>query len=426
MARKLVCIVTYEGSDISDIITPMVTGVRYVDHKHGKSDEIELSVEDTDRRWRELWYPDEGDTIDVKVGFEGEALLPCGQFSIDEIELGDNPRTATIRGLAVPVSTPLRTVSTRGYDDTNLAAIVEDIASRHNMTVLGDIGDLDLRRVTQQQETDLFFLRRLAEKYGYAFTVRANQLVFYPLLELEARDPVLTIPALNLGSGTNLRGTAQKTYVACEVTYMDPETGKPITVRVEASGIKRGTTFGGGGTAARPTAPKVVLRQNSPHKAEVRDWQKFLQGRGQYTGAIDGIYGRLSERGTRAFQSEQTIGVDGVVGPITYDAAIDVGFLAGTDGAGGVSAVGDVLRINERVESAAEAEMVARARLHAANRLRVAGNIQLEGNPLCLAGVKIHLPDAGRLSGDYLVDKSTHNINRQGGYKTDAEVAHVS
>lgn len=423
MARPI-WVISYEGEEISSSIAPMVTGVSYTDHVHGKSDEVELVVEDGDRRWRNLWYPSEGDRIDLKIGWEGQPLLNCGQFEIDEIETQHSPRAATIRGLAVPISAPLRTAVSTAYEDTTLREIVESIASARGLTVVGTIEEIPFRRVTQAHETDVGFLRRLAERFGYAFSVRGEQLVFYRLLDLEAEDPVLTIGESDLLPGSVFRGKAQDTYAACELTYFDPETGTPISVRVEADGVKR--QAGAPVQATAPTSPPdVVLRRGSPYREEVRDWQRFLQGRGQYTGALDGIFGALTERGTRAFQADAGIGVDGVVGPITYQAAIDAGFMGGAGAPGGASSVGDVLRITERVESAAEAEARALAALHRANRLRVGGTMKIEGNQRAVSGSTINLIQAGRLSGGYLIDKSVHRINVSQGYQTECEVNHV-
>jgi len=48
-----------------------------------------------------------------------------------------------------------------------------------------------------------------------------------------------------------------------------------------------------------------------------KEWQSQLQYLGYYTGAIDGDFGPLSKSATRAFQTDQGLKVDGIVGPIT-------------------------------------------------------------------------------------------------------------
>jgi arylsulfatase A-like enzyme len=72
-----------------------------------------------------------------------------------------------------------------------------------------------------------------------------------------------------------------------------------------------------------PKAPKFSAtpyfdqQRNSRHP-DVRTWQKQMNKRGARLD-VDQIYGPASERACRDFQAEQQIGVDGKVGPITWD-----------------------------------------------------------------------------------------------------------
>ena len=45
--------------------------------------------------------------------------------------------------------------------------------------------------------------------------------------------------------------------------------------------------------------------------------QRFLHGRGEYGGALDGYFGPITRTGVEAFQTAAGISVDGVVGPVT-------------------------------------------------------------------------------------------------------------
>ncbi|WP_051110402.1 peptidoglycan-binding domain-containing protein [Longispora albida] len=53
---------------------------------------------------------------------------------------------------------------------------------------------------------------------------------------------------------------------------------------------------------------------------DVRTWQQRMSARGWSIG-VDGWYGPQSASVCRAFQSEKSLGVDGIVGPITWAAA---------------------------------------------------------------------------------------------------------
>lgn len=60
---------------------------------------------------------------------------------------------------------------------------------------------------------------------------------------------------------------------------------------------------------------------------QVTKWQSFLHGFGGELG-IDGIFGETTEAETKRFQRENQIKADGVVGALTYAAALQMGFPA--------------------------------------------------------------------------------------------------
>jgi phage protein D len=70
-----------------------------------------VELDDTDGRWLDAWYPGKGDTLTLKVGYQGEKLLSCGTFSIDEIEVSSPASVVAIRGVATSVNSALRTKS---------------------------------------------------------------------------------------------------------------------------------------------------------------------------------------------------------------------------------------------------------------------------------------------------------------------------
>jgi hypothetical protein len=418
-----VWLITYEDKDVSDDIAPMVKSVTYTDHVHGKSDEIGLTLTDDQALWRGSWYPSKGDRIDLKIGYDNEPLLPCGRFEVDTVDLDGVPDVVTVRGLAAGITAPLRTKLSRGFEEVSVRDIALQIAAEHGLQLVGEPPTRTLRRVSQASETSLGFLKRLAEEYDCAFSVRGEQLVFFRLLDLEQAAAVTTLRRTEL-SGYRFSDGTQGTYVACEVSYQDPESGELLKCRVEADDKRTRTS-----TAAASSIPPDVLGVVAAGKRRVsrgelvRTWQRWIAGLGFYAGKIDGEFGELTRRGTRQFQAQQHITVDGSVGPETYGAAITMGFVPSDGNAAQAPAAGDVLYRNIRVESGAEAEDKARALLRQANRLQVTGSLRVPGNQRLVAGSKIELVGMSRLDGAFLIDKSTHSMSR--GYTTEVEVHHV-
>ncbi|MDZ7014300.1 phage protein D, partial [Escherichia coli] len=86
----------YLQKNITSDIAPYVTRVTWSDNIKNESDTIEVELDDTDGRWLDKWYPGKGDTLTLKMGYQGEKLLSCGTFSIDEIEVSSPASVVSI------------------------------------------------------------------------------------------------------------------------------------------------------------------------------------------------------------------------------------------------------------------------------------------------------------------------------------------
>ena len=190
----------YEQKDITSDVTPYVISVTYTDNLSGVSDDLSVELEDADGRWIDSWYPGKGDALRLSIGYEGEPLLPCGAFEVDEIEFSQPPATVSIRALSTGVTSSIRTRKGRAFENTTLAAIIKKIAKRNKLVSVGTIGDIPIDRVTQYQERDLAFLKRLSEEYGYAFKIAGDKLVFTEMAALGDMEPALTLKAGDISS----------------------------------------------------------------------------------------------------------------------------------------------------------------------------------------------------------------------------------
>ena len=61
-----------------------------------------------------------------------------------------------------------------------------------------------------------------------------------------------------------------------------------------------------------------TIQKGSTHTDDIKEWQTFLKGKGYYTGSIDGIFGDNTDNATRAYQSDNGLDVDGIVGVNTW------------------------------------------------------------------------------------------------------------
>ena len=230
-----VFVLLYGQKNITEDISPYVLSLNYTDHLTEKSDELEVTVSDSDHRWINAWYPKQGDTLTLKIGYEGDPLLPCGTFEIDEIEFSDPPSVVSIKAFATAIKTPLRTRNSRGFENVRLASIVNRIAKKNGLTLQGKIADIKLDRITQYQEEDLAFLSRLAAEYGHAFKVTGKTLVFTDMSALHQEKTVFTISPKDVAA-IRMRDTIKGAQKAAKGKYHDAKKKEIVSYTLAAEG----------------------------------------------------------------------------------------------------------------------------------------------------------------------------------------------
>ncbi len=75
--------------------------------------------------------------------------------------------------------------------------------------------------------------------------------------------------------------------------------------------------------------PLLVIKKGRTGPAVIK-WQQFLQTQGHDLTA-DGIFGDATRNSTIAFQQQQGLDADGIVGNNTYAAAANLGFIIALD-----------------------------------------------------------------------------------------------
>lgn len=274
--RRALWSIEYEGKDITSEISGMLIEATYKDEAHGKSDDLQLKLEDHDQRWSNGWAPKSGDRIVFRFGWAGSPLQPAGRFEVAEVEADGPPDVVTVKCNSAGVKPALRTERTQGYDQQSLAQIASSVAQRNGLRVVGNVPDLEHGRVTQAGEADLAFLTRLAEDAGAVFTVKGDQLVFHDLNALLTADAVLTLARRDL-TRWRWRYKVQDTAASAQVAYNDPVSG-----RTERATATPASPIGGGDVI------KLAARVDGPAQAQrLADVQLMQANRGQIEGTLD-------------------------------------------------------------------------------------------------------------------------------------------
>lgn len=266
--------IEYNQKDITTDVSNQVLNIEYTDFEHGQSDEITITFEDTQKLWQGSWIPSKGDSLRVFIGYEGEKLLNCGIFEIDEIEFATPPDILTVKALATGITKALRQNNSVAYENKTLKQIASEIAQKHSLTLVGEIEDVRVERITQNQERDLTFLKKLAEQYGYIFKIAEGNLVFYKTEKLTGADAAKILYRTDLTRIT-LSEKTSKNYKSVTVSYHNPKTGKKITATAKNEKCVKGDTL------------KITERCENKQQALLKAKAALAKGNNTIEGSID-------------------------------------------------------------------------------------------------------------------------------------------
>jgi len=230
----------YEGKDITKDVEDYVISLVYTDYAHGKSDSLEVVFEDRDKLWQSAWFPEKGAKLKAEIiltnwNGSGTKKLPCGVFTIDEVELNGPPDRVSVKAVSALVTTAIRLEKrTVAYENTSLMQIANDIVGKHGLQLFFEGEDVQFKRLDQKNESDLAFLKRIAEANGFHIKLAEEKLIVYQGKSFDSKPPSLTIkrgetPIKNY----RFSSKAFEIYKACEVTYWDAEKKEVLTYRFE-------------------------------------------------------------------------------------------------------------------------------------------------------------------------------------------------
>lgn len=266
--------IEYNKKDITRDVSSYVVSIEYTDFEHGQSDEISITFEDSEKLWQNAWIPSKGDSLRLFIGYEGEKLLNCGVFEIDEIEFETPPDTLVVKAIATGIKKPLRQNNSIAYENKSLKQIANEIAKRHSLKLVGSIEDVKVERITQNQERDLSFLKKLAEQYGYIFKITEGNLVFYKTEKL-VNASAAKILYRNELSRVNLTEKTSKNYKSVTVSYHNPKTGKKVSATVKNQSCVKGDSL------------KLNVRCENKQQAILKAKAALAKGKDTIEGSID-------------------------------------------------------------------------------------------------------------------------------------------
>jgi hypothetical protein len=160
--------------------TGRLQSLTITDRRDTTADELTLTLEDHDGR---LAIPPRGKVLSVALGWEGEALVDRGLFTVDEVEHSGAPDVLTIRARSANLRKSNPAKRCESYHKKTLQQVVGSAAGRLGLgaTVAPSLAGVFIDHIDQTDESDLHFLNRLAERYDALCMAKNGQLLFMPM-----------------------------------------------------------------------------------------------------------------------------------------------------------------------------------------------------------------------------------------------------
>lgn len=327
-SRRTKVIITYQGKDITTELEEYLTNFSFEDSE-GTADTIQIDLQDKFGKWHGPWMPYKNDKITASIeiindkGDGKTERLECGTFFVDDSSFSGPPDAVSIKAIAIPIAKGGKDErNTRVWEGASLSQIAGDIANSAGLTLIYDAPDYKYDRVTQDQETDLSFIKKRALKEGIAIKVASESLVLYSQKKHEDKNSILTLEKgkNDIKSYSFQHNSNEKGYKKIEISYFDSGKKRNLKYIYDVPGIEEGPTFKSNERAknmgeAKRFAMNIAREKNKGERTasfNLKGNPKMLVG---YTVTVKG-YGKFDGRYFIEKSSHQVTG--------GYDTKVDL------------------------------------------------------------------------------------------------------
>ena len=232
-ARRVDGYVDIEGVNVWGDIKKYVTDIEFIEVASDETDSFDITVFDADGRWISDWLIDTGTKINAKFRFlnwtkenEGEHWLDCGTFICDALKVKGFPMEITIKSLALPIN---GTKNTKKWENIEISSIAQDICNHLGCELKYYADDIILKSQQQSRQTDIEFLFRLCEQYGFGMKVYKNSIVIFDREKQDAADVVDSINIYDIAESMSLDDNEEGTYTGASCTYKIEKSDDELT-----------------------------------------------------------------------------------------------------------------------------------------------------------------------------------------------------
>ena len=214
-----------DGELLGAGLVPHLEKIEYIDCIDNEVDGLTLSFS------KMFLPPEKGDKLKAWIGF-GSTLDYIGEFYVTGWM--ERPHAAKLEVYLTPVdfSKKIKEKRTTSYDNMTLTKLLEEISKRHELKVVNDLDKVFYKHKAQTNESDLAFMKRLADEQNATFAIKNGTIIFKP--KSLKKDKDLPKAVIDMAEISNLEITHQdKTeYNSGEAKYHCTKKAGLVTVTV--------------------------------------------------------------------------------------------------------------------------------------------------------------------------------------------------
>lgn len=227
--RRAYAEIIYKGKNISKDLQIYLSSLTITDNLSDKLDDLEIKLRSDNLRFLQPEWAlklKEKLTVtliteDFENENEGKRQLPCGTFYIDDRSFSAN--YISIKAVSAPAENILDQKNSKHWENITLKALGEEFAKKHKLEFQYLAEDVKLTSVDQDKETDLSFLKKIAEKEGVSVKLSFNKLILLDRTKLEEKmsSRIINLLSQEISEDWSFREKTKDVYDKCEVTYFD-------------------------------------------------------------------------------------------------------------------------------------------------------------------------------------------------------------
>lgn len=209
-------------------VNDRLISITMTDNRGFEADAIELTIDDSDGK---IELPPRGTEISVALGWQGEALIHKGIFTVDEISHTGPPDQITVTARSADFRQDFNVKREYSWHDIKVPDVVSAIAGRYNLkpAVSKQLMHIEIDHADQTNESDISFLTRMAEMLGAVATIKNGSLLFIvPGQGLSQSGKPLPSITIKRESGDRhyFRLADRKAYTGVQAYWLDLNYGK--------------------------------------------------------------------------------------------------------------------------------------------------------------------------------------------------------